>query len=124
MTPPLPGRYARHLALPGFGPQGQLAVEQASFEVVGTGPAAATAAAYLVAAGVGACFTDALDPVDAAALDPAPRVAPRRAAPSGTLRIDPSTTEADGETLPELLGAVAAAEALCGVLGVEPEGLA
>jgi hypothetical protein len=47
-------RYARHIALPEIGPEGQARFARARALVVGDGPTAETAATYLRAAGVGA----------------------------------------------------------------------
>jgi hypothetical protein len=50
-------RYARHIALPEIGPEGQARIGAARVAVVGDGLTAETAATYLRAAGVGKLFT-------------------------------------------------------------------
>src|SRR5438046_1020397 len=46
-------RYARHLTLPGFGPEGQARLQAASILVVGAGGLGCPLLQYLAAAGVG-----------------------------------------------------------------------
>jgi len=110
------GRYARQLVLDGFGPAGQDRVGRAVVRVIGVGPAAAVSARYLVGAGVGACYTDALPAEALRALNPLPEVGSLSAAPPGALTVDPSdpspATTAGEPASPELAGALAAERAL------------
>jgi molybdopterin/thiamine biosynthesis adenylyltransferase len=57
-------RYARHLALPQFGPAGQQRLEQSSALVVGLGGLGSVAALYLANAGVGHLVINDFDKVD------------------------------------------------------------
>lgn len=53
LSPDELNRYARHLILPGFGEEGQLALRRAAVLVVGAGGLGAPLLAYLAAAGIG-----------------------------------------------------------------------
>jgi molybdopterin/thiamine biosynthesis adenylyltransferase/rhodanese-related sulfurtransferase len=57
-------RYARHLTLPGVGPEGQLRLKAARVVVVGAGGLGSPAALYLAAAGVGTIGLVDFDRVD------------------------------------------------------------
>lgn len=61
---PAPERHARHLALPGFGPEGQAALGRARVLVVGLGGLGAPAATWLAAAGAGTLVLNDFDRVD------------------------------------------------------------
>ena len=122
---PTGGRYARQLVLDGFGPEGQRRVGAGAVRVLGDGPAAALALRYLVGAGVGACYGDALPAEELAALNPEPTLGPTAAAPSEARTVDPAAVTLDdsvtgGEApLPELTAAVAATAALRDLLSGE-----
>jgi adenylyltransferase/sulfurtransferase len=60
-------RYARQIALPEVGPEGQSRICAARVLVVGVGPAAETAATYLAAAGVGDVIAREVAPADGGA---------------------------------------------------------
>lgn len=57
-------RHARHLALPGFGPEAQAALARARFLVVGLGGLGGPAATWLAAAGAGTLVLNDFDRVD------------------------------------------------------------
>jgi cation diffusion facilitator CzcD-associated flavoprotein CzcO len=67
MTPDEVQRYARQIALPEVGPEGQSRLLGARVLVVGAGAAAETTATYLRAAGVGEVIARASAPQDGAA---------------------------------------------------------
>jgi len=60
-------RYARQIALPEVGPEGQTRIFAARVLIVGAGPAAETAATYLRAAGVGEVLTRETAPAEGGA---------------------------------------------------------
>jgi hypothetical protein len=64
MTPEEVQRYARQIALPEVGPQGQARICAARVLIVGGGLAAETAASYLKAAGLGEVIARELPPGD------------------------------------------------------------
>lgn len=121
-APPSADRYARQLVLDGFGPDGQRRVAAAVVRVVGVGAAAALAARYLVGAGVGACYTDALPEAALMALNSEPALGPLSAAPADALTVDPGDVSVPDEATggappsPELAGALAAEAALLQIL--------
>jgi molybdopterin/thiamine biosynthesis adenylyltransferase len=68
MTTVDPVRYARHLALPQVGPEGQRRLEHSSALVVGLGGLGSVASLYLANAGVGHLVINDFDRVDASNL--------------------------------------------------------
>ena len=118
-------RYARQIALKSIGVAGQQKLLHSAIAVPGLGPAPALTARYLVAAGVGRCFTDACGATALEALNPGPEVAPLSEADASTPRATHRSEQAaqlsslsadPGPLLPEILGALAATEALLDLL--------
>ena len=83
-------RYARHIALPRFGAQGQARLAQSSALIVGLGGLGSVASLYLANAGIGQLLINDFDRVDASNL---PRQLLFRASDIGTFKTDATAAQ-------------------------------
>jgi len=97
-VPDTDARYARHLALPEIGPEGQQRLEESSVLVVGAGGLGSPAALYLAAAGVGTLGVADYDVVDVSNL--------QRQVLHDTYRIGALKTDSAADTISRLNPAV------------------